>query len=178
MGYRMRTSTGTDATSKWLQNSVNNASSNLWDSRLSFWSSASVNSNSVKSIEVEIRVGSASADDGVCMSKKNSSTSARLLDVIANCEWDRGEIVLATPVYCLENERSVQLFSEQKTCLPARKNTQPAVIKLLAFDSSSQLDPIVSVLRQTNPTIERTAIEIHPFTIDNSNDTIVNRYAK
>ncbi|MBC7823528.1 MAG: hypothetical protein H7126_06560 [Candidatus Parcubacteria bacterium] len=81
-------------------------------------------------------------------------------------------------MYCLENERSVQLFSEQKTCLPARKNTQPAVIKLLAFDSSSQLDPIVSVLRQTNPTIERTAIEIHPFTIDNSNDTIVNRYAK
>lgn len=152
MGYRMRTSTSTDATSKWLQNSVNNASSNLWDSRLSFWSSASVNSNSVKSIEVEIRVGSASADDGVCMSKKNSSTSARLLDVIANCEWDRGEIVLATPVHCLENERLTQVFLEQRTCFPARKNTQTAVTKQLEFDSSSQLDPIISVLRQTNPT--------------------------
>lgn len=82
-----------------------------------------------------------------------------------------GEIVLATPAHCLENERSIRLFSEQETCLPARKNTQTAVIKQLAFDSSSQLDPIVSVLRQTNPTIERTAIEIHLFPIDNSNDS-------
>ncbi|MCY7277629.1 MAG: hypothetical protein LH702_28805 [Phormidesmis sp. CAN_BIN44] len=61
--------------------------------------------------------------------------------------------------------------------MPVKTHKQQ-LIKQLAFDSSSQLDPIVSVLRQTNPTIDRTAIEIHLFMSDNGNDTIVNRYAK